>query len=198
MEIRAEINGRSVVLSGAADERLRDVLYRSGYTSVRDSDDREGFAGSDTIIFNDRLAYSNLILLYQAEGASIRTPESLMDGRRINDVQQAMIDAGVVQSAYNAPEAALILTYLLERNPDPSKDDIKNALSGIFIRDAGYEHYYLAVQLVREKRMHGSYRTAVSPSFRSSLRVVGKPSGKIDAEPLVRVHVATYINKRVI
>ena len=145
MEIRAEINGRSVVLSGAADERLRDVLYRSGYTSVRDSDDREGFAGSDTIIFNDRLAYSNLILLYQAEGASIRTPESLMDGRRINDVQQAMIDAGVVQSAYNAPEAALILTYLLEKNPDPSKDDIKNALSGIFIRDAGYEHYYLAV-----------------------------------------------------
>ena len=44
MEIRAEINGRSVVLSGAADERLRDVLYRSGYTSVRDSDDREGFS----------------------------------------------------------------------------------------------------------------------------------------------------------
>ena len=54
MEIRAEINGRSTVLSGAADERLRDVLYRSGYVSLRDSDDREGFAGSDTIIFNDR------------------------------------------------------------------------------------------------------------------------------------------------
>ena len=90
MEIRAEINGRSTVLSGAADERLRDVLYRSGYVSLRDSDDREGFAGSDTIIFNDRPAYSNLILLYQAEGASIRTPESLLSGREISDVQQAI------------------------------------------------------------------------------------------------------------
>ena len=112
MEIRAEINGRSTVLSGAADERLRDVLYRSGYVSLRDSDDREGFAGSDTIIFNDRPAYSNLILLYQAEGASIRTPESLLSGREISDVQQAMIDAGVVQSAYNAPEAALLSTEM--------------------------------------------------------------------------------------
>ena len=184
MEIRAEINGRSTVLSGAADERLRDVLYRSGYVSLRDSDDREGFAGSDTIIFNDRPAYSNLILLYQAEGASIRTPESLLSGREISDVQQAMIDAGVVQSAYNAPEAALLLSYLLEKNPNPSKDEIKNALSGIFIRDAGYEHYYLAVQLAREKRMYGEYRTKIAPAFRSSLRVVGKPSGKIDAKPL--------------
>ena len=185
IEVRAEINGKPAVLRGNADERLRDVLYRSGYSSVRDSDDREGFAGSDTIVFNDRLVYSNLILLYQAEDAVIRTPESLLSGREINDVQQAMIDAGVVQSAYNAPEAALILTYLLERNPEPSKEDIKNALSGIFIRDAGYEHYYLAVKLVEEKRKYGCYKSEIAPSFRPSLQFVGKPSGKIDGKPLV-------------
>ena len=185
MEAKAIINGRLTVLRGREDDRLRDVLYREGFSSVRDSDDAEGFAGSDTIVFNGRLRYSNLIMLYQADGADIRTPEGLLDGRRINDVQEAMIKAGVVQSAYNAPEAALALTVLLEANPDPSKEDIKDALSGIFIRDAGYEHYYMAVDMVKEKREKGRIDEEAAPSFRENLMYVGKPTGKIDGEPLV-------------
>ena len=185
MEISARINGKITTLTGNPDERLRDVLYRSGNTSVRDSDDGEGFAGSDTIVFNGKLMYSNLIMLSRADGAEIRTPESLMNGRTINDVQEAMVKAGVVQSAYNAPEAALALTFLLENNPDPSKEDIKNALSGIFIRDAGYEHYYMAVDMVKEKRRSGKIEEEAAPSFRDNLRYVGKPTGKIDGEALV-------------
>ncbi len=185
MEICVTINGKRALLQGKADERLRDVLYRSGYTSVRDSDDGEGFAGSDTIIFNNRLVYSNLIMLYQAENAEIRTPEGLLDGRKINDVQEAMIKSGVVQSAYNAPEAALALTFLLENNPDPSKEDIKNILSGIFIRDAGYEHYYKAVEMVKEKRRRGEITEKAAPSYRENLMYIGKPTGKIDGEALV-------------
>ena len=52
MEIRCKLNGRNAILKGREDERLRNVLYRYGCTSVRDSDDAEGFTGSDTIIFN--------------------------------------------------------------------------------------------------------------------------------------------------
>ena len=185
MDVRCTINGKGVILSGSEDERLRDVLYRSGYSSVRDSDDREGFAGSDTIVFRGRLSYSNLIMLYQAEGAEIRTAEGLLSGRKTNDVQDAMVAAGIVQSAYNAPAAALILTWLLENKPEPSKEDVKEALSGIFIRDAGYEHYYLAIKLVEEKRKHGRYISEIAPSFRPSLRVVGKPEPKIDGKALV-------------
>ena len=179
------INGSPVTLEGREDERLRNVLYRAGYNTVRDSDDSEGFAGSDTIVFNGKLRYSNLIMLYQAEGAVIRTAESLRHGREINDVQKAMVKAGVVQSAYNAPEAALALTVLLEKNPEPSKEEIKEALSGIFIRDAGYEHYYLAVDMVREMREKGETSIASGPSFRDELRYVGKPTGKIDGDALV-------------
>ena len=185
MVVKAIINGSPVTLEGREDERLRNVLYRAGYNTVRDSDDSEGFAGSDTIVFNGKLRYSNLIMLYQAEGAVIRTAESLRHGREINDVQKAMVKAGVVQSAYNAPEAALALTVLLEKNPEPSKEEIKEALSGIFIRDAGYEHYYLAVDMVREMREKGETSIASGPSFRDELRYVGKPTGKIDGDALV-------------
>jgi putative selenate reductase molybdopterin-binding subunit len=57
----------------------------------------------------------------------------------LNYVQQALIDAGVVQDAYNAPQAALLLTWLLERKTHPSRDEVSDVLSSLFIRDTGYE-----------------------------------------------------------
>ena len=185
MEFKCRINGEVICLSGESTERLRDVLYRTGYRSVRDSDDAEGFAGSDTIIFNGELKYSNFILLYQAEGAEIRTAEGLLNGRELNYVQKAMISAGIVASAYNAPTAALMLTWLLEKKPDAGREDIKEVLTGIFIRDAGYEHYYLAVKLAQELRDFGEYRSEIAPSFRPHLDIIGKPADKIDGAALV-------------
>ena len=182
---KCRINGEDIRLLGEPTERLRDVLYRNGYLSVRDSDDAEGFAGSDTVIFNGELKYSNFILLYQAEGAEIRTAEALLNGRELNYVQKAMISAGIVASAYNAATAALILTWLLEKNPHPSREEIKEVLTSIFIRDAGYEHYYLAVQLAIELRDTGSYQSEIAPSFRPKLEIVGKPVDKIDGAALV-------------
>lgn len=185
MEIKCRINGECIILRAEETERLRDVLYRNGYYSVRDSDDSEGFAGSDTIIFNGILKYSNFILFYQAENAEIRTAEGLLKGRELNYVQKGMIKAGVVQSAYNAPATALILTWLLELKKYPSRDDIKNALSGIFIRDAGYEHYYKAVEFAIEYRDKGVSDEPAAPSFRNELDFIGKPIGKIDGAALV-------------
>ena len=138
MELKCKINGEEVTLRAEPTARLRDVLYRAGYRSVRDSDDAEGFAGSDTIVFNGKLKYANFILFYQAEGAEIRTAEDLLNGRELNNVQKAMVAAGIVQSAYNAPAAALILTWLLEQKPNPTREEIKDVLTSIFIRDAGY------------------------------------------------------------
>lgn len=185
MELKCKINGEEVTLRAEPTARLRDVLYRAGYRSVRDSDDAEGFAGSDTIVFNGKLKYANFILFYQAEGAEIRTAEGLLNGRELNNVQKAMVAAGIVQSAYNAPAAALILTWLLEQKPNPTREEIKDVLTSIFIRDAGYEHYYLAVKLATELRDFGEFRSEIAPSFRPSLEVVGKPCGKIDGAALV-------------
>ncbi|MBQ3729759.1 MAG: molybdopterin-dependent oxidoreductase Mo/Fe-S-binding subunit, partial [Spirochaetales bacterium] len=97
---------------------------------------------------------------------------------------------------YNAPAAALLLTWLLENNPNPSREEIKDALSGIFIRDAGYENYYLAVKLAREKMRKGKYTSEIAPSFRPELDIIGKPAAKIDGPQLVtgeRAFVEDYV-----
>lgn len=52
MEVKCRLNGENIILRGEPTDRLRDVLYHTGCYSVRDSDDAEGLAGSDTVIFN--------------------------------------------------------------------------------------------------------------------------------------------------
>ncbi|MBN2861376.1 MAG: molybdopterin-dependent oxidoreductase Mo/Fe-S-binding subunit [Sphaerochaetaceae bacterium] len=185
MIIHCTIDERPHTYSVRGKETLLQMLREYGCISVRDSDDAEGFAGSDTVIVNDVPVYANLMLAALAEGTEIRTAHSLSVKGELNAVQQAMIDAGVVQSAYNAPAAALLLTWLLEHNDNPSREDIKEVLSSIFIRDAGYEHYFLAVQLAKEKMEKGVYETQIAPEFRENLTYVGKVKSKIDGRQLV-------------
>ena len=184
--INFNLNNKNVSLNVDPLLRLRDVLYSYGLNTVRDSDDAAGFAGSDAIIFNDEIRYSNLILAYQAEGAVIKTAEVLSPGGVINDVQRALVAAGVVQDGYNSPSVALILTHLLEKKPKATKEDVKEALSSVFIRDAGYEHFYLAVKLVQEERATGAYTSIIAPSYMMDCEVIGKPLGKLDGTSLVR------------
>ena len=186
MNLIFRLNGENMNVEAREDERLRDLLYRLGCASVRDSDDAEGFTGSDTVIVDGKCVYSNLIAASRVMNKEVFTAESLSPDGKMNDVQEAMIASGVVQSAYNSPAVALVLTNLLERKPDASKDDVKEALSGLFIRDAGYEHFFLAVRLVQEKRKWGEYKSKVSPSFRDEMRFVGKAKKKIDAAALVK------------
>ena len=179
------INGQKKHFNVTPNTSLREMLLEDNHKAVRDSDDREGFCGSDTVLVDGVPVYANLTLAALCDGSEIRTPDGLADPSHLTVVQQALVDAGVVQSAYNSPATALLLTWLLENNKNPSKEDIKEALSGIFIRDAGYEHYYLAVKLALEKLKSGKYKTATAPSFRENLEVVGKPMSKIDGAQLV-------------
>ena len=196
MRVRCIINGKERIFDVDASMKLREMLLLNGDFAVRDSDDCEGFCGSDTVLVDGIPVYANLVLAAEVDGCEIRTPDGLGNSRNLTIVQQAMIDAGVVQSAYNAPAAALLLTWLLENNPNPTKEDIRDALSGIFIRDAGYEHYYLAVRLALEKMKEGSYKSEIAPSFRPELDVIGKPASKIDGPQLVsgeRAFVEDYV-----
>lgn len=196
MRIDCLINGKNRSFDVDPTMRLRDMLLINGNFAVRDSDDCEGFCGSDTVLVDGTPVFANLVLAGEVNGCEIRTPDGLGNPQHLTIVQQAMIDAGIVQSAYNAPAAALLLTWLLENNPNPSKAEIADALSGIFIRDAGYEHYYLAVKLARERMNDGRYKSEIAPSFRPELDIVGKPASKIDGPQLVsgeRAFVEDYV-----
>ena len=197
MSIHCTVDGISRLFDVSPLKNVRELLYEAGYLGVRDSDNGEGFCGSDTILLDGIPVYANLLVAGEIEGCTVETPNGLGHSDNLTVVQKAMIDAGIVQSAYNAPAASLILTWLLRMNPEPTREAIKDALSGLYIRDAGYEHYYLAVQLAREMMTLGHYETAVAPTYRPAMTYVGKPTGKIDGPELVsgeRAFVEDYVS----
>ena len=152
MKLNFVLNGTPKQVYTEPGENLRELLYRIGINSVRNSDDGYSFAGSDSILLNGKIVSSSLIIAAQASGSEIKTVESLSNHGTLSPVQSAMVDAGIVQSAYNIPAAALILTELLERIPVPTKEDINDVMSAVFIRDSGYEQFYIAVALAVERR----------------------------------------------
>ena len=119
MSVSFTLNGVRRTAAVDPGENLQRVLQAMGIHSVRASDDREGFAGSDTILLDGRPVLAGLMCAGQAEGRSIETVERFMKNGRLSALQEAMLDAGVVQSAYNAPAAVLLLEDLLRRIPDP-------------------------------------------------------------------------------
>ncbi|MCK5199614.1 MAG: molybdopterin-dependent oxidoreductase, partial [Spirochaetales bacterium] len=186
MKLNFVLNGTPKQVYTESGENLRELLFRIGINSVRNSDDGFSFAGSDSIIMDGKIVTSSLLIAAQVEGADIKTVESLSDHGMLSPVQSAMVDAGVVQSAYNIPAAALILTDLVDRIPYPSKDDIKDAMSAVFIRDSGYEQFYTAVALAIERKKDPDYKNTVPPEFREDLKFVGKVKRKVDGAKLVR------------
>jgi putative selenate reductase molybdopterin-binding subunit len=190
MELKFTLNGVEKHVMARPGDSLRRVLKGLGMLSVRDSDDGEGFAGSDLLFIDGKPAYANLILAARAEGKSIRTAESLVKGKKMAVVQQAMIDAGCVQSGYNSPAAALALAELLERKSDPGRSDVIDALSGVFNRATGYQQFFKAVELAAGRLKDPSYTAPIAPEFRDDLDVVGKVRPKVDGAKLVTARKA--------
>ncbi|MGD9638664.1 MAG: molybdopterin-dependent oxidoreductase Mo/Fe-S-binding subunit [Alphaproteobacteria bacterium] len=184
MKIKITLNGVPKTIYTEPGENVQELMQRIGIISVRDSDDHQGFAGSDTIILNGKTVNAGLLVASQIDGCDVKTVESLINMRELSPILSAMIDAGVVQDGYNSPAAALMIASLLERTPNPSDDEIKDALSPLFIRDCGYKPFFDAVRLA-QKRITNPEAKIVAPEFREDLTHVGKARSKVDGKKLV-------------
>ena len=196
MNVHFILNGTPHSPDCIPGENVRNILFSLGMHSVRNSDDGYGFAGSDAILFNGRIVNASLLIAAQLEGAVIETAESLGKWNELSDVQQAMVDVGVIQSGYNDPAAALILTDLIKRIPEPDRDQIDDALSGLFSRDAGYQQFYEVIDLLVKRRKDPHYKADNVPAFRDDLTVVGKVTPKTDAAVMVQAKPC-YVEDRI-
>ena len=93
-------------------------------------------------------------LARRADGKQITTIEGLTDGQQLSPLQQAFVDAGAVQCGFCIPGMVVTATALLRRNPNPSRDEIAQALDGNLCRCTGYVKIIDAIELAA-RRMRG-------------------------------------------
>ena len=145
MDIQLTVNGQEKTIKCRPGETLLRILRREGYFSVRFGSD-SGETGAAAILLDGDLISSDVLLAAQADGHAIETAEGLSQGLDLHPIQQAFIRAGAIQSGYSTPAMILAAKALLERNPDPSEAEIREAISGILDRETGYVKPVQAIQ----------------------------------------------------
>src|ERR671936_941190 len=107
----------------------------------------QGECGSCSVYLDGTLVCSCLVLAGQAHGREVVTVEGLAPPGELHAVQQAFVDAGAVQCGFCTPGFVVATADLLRRSPDPSDDEIREALSGNLCRCTGYQKILDAVHL---------------------------------------------------
>jgi aerobic carbon-monoxide dehydrogenase small subunit len=132
-------------------ETVREV---TGFTGSKEGCGT-GDCGACSMIVDGRLITSCLMLGLQADGSSITTVEGLSQNGTLHPVQQAFVDAGGVQCGFCTPGMVMAATALLQRNNNPSFEEIREGLAGNLCRCTGYTKIFQAVELAAA-RMRGA------------------------------------------
>ncbi len=137
MKIQVTINDKNQILECQPGETLMRVLRRAGFFSVRYGSNT-GETGAAAIILDGQLVAADVVLAGQADGHTIETVEGLSDGLKLHLIQRAFIETGAIQSGYSTPAMVLAAKSLIDRNPNPTEEEVRNAISGVLDRETGY------------------------------------------------------------
>ncbi len=138
VEIEFTLNGRPIKLKVKPNETLLDVLrYRLKLTGSKRGCNR-GECGACTVLMNGKPVNSCLILASKASGKDVLTIEGLTRPGMLHPLQEAFIKNNAVQCGFCTPGMIMSAKALLDENPDPTREDIQEAISGNLCRCTGY------------------------------------------------------------
>lgn len=144
--VSTTINGDSVEFICQPDESLLDVLRnRLGLTGAKEGCGT-GDCGACSVTVDGRLVCSCLVLGAEAEGRKIGTIEGMADGEMLHPLQQKFIEHAALQCGICTPGFLIAAKALLDKNPDPTEEEIRFGLAGNLCRCTGYDKIVRAVQ----------------------------------------------------
>ena len=147
LKINGEVRSVQVEQNWTLLYDLREVLDLTGAKCGCNTGD----CGACKVIIDGEAVNSCLVLAPKAVGKEIETIEGLSNGPELHPIQQAFIDAGAVQCGYCTPGMIMSAKALLDKNPDPSEEEIRAAISNNLCRCTGYVKIVDAIRLAGER-----------------------------------------------
>ena len=144
--ITLSINGVKEYVEVSSNLTLLQLLREKLALTGTKNGCEAGECGACTVLVDGEPVNACMMLALEADGAEILTVEGLAHDGRLDALQQAFVDEGGVQCGFCTPGMLISARALLERNPDPSEDEIRVALVGNLCRCTGYTRIVRAVQ----------------------------------------------------
>ena len=132
------LNGLSVELLVKPTETLLEVLRDKLNVKSPKQGCNTGDCGACTVLFNKMPIRSCIALALTVDGQSITTLEGLMEGNRLHPLQKSFYEQNAFQCGFCTPGMIISAKALLDKNPSPTKEEIKKGLSGNLCRCTGY------------------------------------------------------------
>jgi carbon-monoxide dehydrogenase small subunit len=158
LKISFIVNGRETHIDSPPDRRVVDLLREDLHLTGTKEGCGEGDCGACTILVDGESRLSCLMLAAQLEGRRVITIEGLSSGGKLHPVQEAFVEQGAVQCGFCTPGMVLAAVDLLQRNPEPTRQEIREGLSGNLCRCTGYQKIVDAVQGAADKMKKGKAR----------------------------------------
>jgi len=145
--ISLSVNGISYEASIEPRMTLADLLRGELALTGTHVGCEHGVCGACTVLLDGRAVRACLMLAVQADGASLTTVEGLETDGELHPIQQAFVEEHGLQCGFCTPGFLMTVHELLEHNPDPSEDEIRDALGGQLCRCTGYQSILRSVKL---------------------------------------------------
>ena len=151
MKIEFRVNGEAREADVWAGESLLFALRERLNLPGSKNACEQGECGSCSVLLDGQLVCSCLVLAAQADGHEVVTVEGLAEDGELHPVQESFVRAGAVQCGFCTPGLVVAAADLLRRSPQPSEDEIREALSGNLCRCTGYAKIFEAVRLAADR-----------------------------------------------
>ncbi|HKQ75879.1 MAG TPA: (2Fe-2S)-binding protein [Blastocatellia bacterium] len=152
MKIIFQVNGLEREIDSAPMKRLLDVLREDLRLTGTKEGCGEGECGACSVIVDGEVINSCLAPICQMQGASVLTAEGLSRDGRLDPLQQAFLECGAAQCGICTPGMLVSARSLLDANPHPTRDEIKEAIAGNLCRCTGYIKIIDAIELAADAR----------------------------------------------
>jgi aerobic-type carbon monoxide dehydrogenase small subunit (CoxS/CutS family) len=154
-ELKFTLNGKPVEVMVKPKTLLVELIRKDLHLTGTKQGCLEQTCGACTVNIDGKAVRSCSVLAMQANGHEVVTIEGVADGEKLHPIQQAMINHGAIECGFCTSGMVMSSRALLLENPDPSREEVRDAIQGNICADEGYIKYIEAIEIAAKQTREG-------------------------------------------